>query len=641
MIAVPGAPSSRLKAFARSRRRPVRRAVAPLSRVRLFLDEWLTWRLVPDTSGVAAMLRAIEIHRAVWQGRSAREVVAAARAPLPAERLLDPAQGAERFAVILEAMRQETGLALRSNQVECALRLLCGQCVELRTGEGKTLAAALAALAAASVGVSVHLVTVNDYLAERDHALAAPIAAKLGLSTSVIVMNSPEADKRAAYDCDIVYGTNKTFVFDHLRDLREARTQGPAARPRQTGQALAIVDEVDSVLIDDATVPMILSEPAAKAPAADLTLFRALLAFAADLADGTERILDRNGNWRLTPVGIARLEDVSTAWRHPLANSAELIDLADSALMAIHGMREGVAYIVRDAEIVLVDQGTGRLMPDRKWAYGLQQMVEMTAGLEPSPENATVGQITQQTYFRQYRILSGLTGTARECRAEFWAIYGLPVRPVAPHAPSQLRNLGFHLFRDAEAKWRHVAARAMAEARTRAVLVGLNDVAESAALQSVFAGLGQAVAVLDALSEAQEADLVTEAGQPGRITIATHLAGRGTDIKLAPEVLASGGLHVIIASVMASNRLERQLYGRAGRQGDPGSYERAISLQDRGLVDGAFSWWRSLVTGALRAGLFPATCLEQVQADRDRRALALRRRTLLREQDLARRLGYR
>jgi preprotein translocase subunit SecA len=630
-----------LKAFARSRRRPVRRKVEPLSRVRLFLDEWLVWRLMPRSEARAGLARAIAERRVDWRGKPARALAEAARAPLPADRLFDPVAGAERFAVILEAMRQETGLSLRENQIACALRLLSGECVELRTGEGKTLAAALAALAAASVGVSVHVVTVNDYLAERDHALMAPIAAALGLTSAVVLMQAPDADKRAAYDCDIVYGTNKTFVFDHLRDLREARSDGPAARPRQTGQALAIVDEVDSVLIDDATVPMILSEPAARAPAADLALFRHLLDFAAGLAEGEGRVLDRHGNWRLTPAGIARLESVSAHWRHPLSNNAELIDLAESALMARYGLREGVAYIVRDGEIALVDQGTGRLMPDRKWSYGLQQMVEMTAGLEPSPENTTVGQITQQTYFRQYRILSGLTGTARECRGEFWAIYGLRVQPVAPHAPSRLSDMGLRVLRDADAKWRHVAARAIAEAETRAVLVGLNDVAESAALQAVFAELGREVAVLDALSEAQEADLVAVAGTRGRITIATHLAGRGTDIGLAPDVRAAGGLHVIIASVMASGRLERQLYGRAGRQGDPGSYERVISLEDRGLSEGAFSVWRSVMTWALRRGILPAVCLAQVQADRDRRARDLRRRTLLREQDMARRLGYR
>lgn len=630
-----------LKAFARSRLRPARRKVAPLSKLRLYLDEWIVWRLVRRPDGLGPLMARIAACAPALRDADAAGLRAELARPLRAEDLLSPTLGGPRFALILEVMRRETGFALRENQIACALRLLSGECVELRTGEGKTLAAGLAALAAASVGVSVHVVTVNDYLAERDHALIAPMAAALGLVSAVVLQATSDDDKRAAYDSDIVYGTNKTFVFDHLRDLREARKHGAKARPRQTGQALAIVDEVDSVLIDDATVPMILSEPAAQAPVADLDLFRNLVAFARALSEGGERVLDRQGNWRLTRAGIDRLAEAAAGWRHPLAQSADLIDLAESALMAVHGLREGVAYIVRDGAIALVDQGTGRLMPDRKWSYGLQQMVEIAAGLDPSPENVTVGQITQQTYFRQYRVLSGLTGTAHECRGEFWAIYRLPVTPVAPHAPSRLRDLGLRVFRRADAKWRHVASRAIAEARTRAVLIGVNDVAESAALQAVFAGLGREVAVLDALTEAQEADLVALAGQVGRITIATHLAGRGTDIALSPALRAAGGLHVIIASVMASARLERQLYGRAGRQGDPGSYERAISHEDRGLSEGAFSVWRALVTWALRRGLAPAICLAQIQADRDRRARAMRRGTLLREQDMTRRLGYR
>lgn len=630
-----------LRAFARSRLRPVRRKVPPLSKLRLFVDEWLVWRLLRRSDRLEGMVGAIAAHAPALTDVTDAALRAELNTSLRAEDLLDPAKGAWRFAVILEVVRRHTGFALRHNQIICALRLLSGECVELRTGEGKTLAAGFAALAAASVGVSVHVVTVNDYLAERDHALIAPMAVALGIGSAVILQATSDDDKRAAYDHDILYGTNKTMVFDHLRDMREARTMGEAARPRQTGQALAIVDEVDSILIDDATVPMILSEPSAEAPAADLALFTDLVALARALKEGRERVLDRHGNWRLTPVGIAHLARLAATWRHPLAQNAEIVDLAEAALMAVHGLPQGVAYILREGEIVLVDQGTGRLMPDRKWSYGLQQMVEIVAGIAPSPENVTVGQITQQTYFRQYRVLSGLTGTARECRGEFWAIYRLPVTPVAPHAPPRLQDMGLRVFRTAAAKWAHVADRALALAQERAVLVGVNDVAESTALRAHFAARGVDVAVLDALSEPQEAELVADAGTRGRITIATHLAGRGTDIALSAEVRAASGLHVIIASVMASSRLERQLYGRAGRQGDLGSYERAISLEDRGLSDGAFSVWRTVVTWLLRAGIAPAGCLAQVQADRDRRARAMRRRTLLREQDLAQRLGYR
>jgi preprotein translocase subunit SecA len=618
----------------------VRRAVPPLSRLRLFIDEWLWWRIGPRQGRLDALHRAIS---AAWTEAtqfSDAALDASLGQALDAERLLDPGVGAIRFAAVLEVIRRQTGLRLRDNQIECALLLLNGDCVELRTGEGKTLAAALAALAAASVGVSVHVITVNDYLAGRDHDLVAPLAARLGLRSAVIRQTDTDADKRRAYDSDILYATNKTVVFDHLRDRREGRKHGEAAQPRQTGQALAIVDEVDSVLIDDATVPMILSEPSAPPPAVDMALFRNLVAFARGL-DGQSRERDRHGTWRLTRDGVARLERAAEAWRHPIAHTSDLVDMAEMALMAVYGFLEGVAYIVRDGEIVMVDQSTGRLMPDRKWDYGLQQMIELVAAVPPSPETRTVAQITQQTYFRQYRILSGLTGTARECRGEFWAIYRLGVKPVEAHAPSRLIAHPLRLFASAEEKWQAVARRAMEVAQTRAVLIGVNDVSESAALQAVFQEQGRDYAVLDALTEMQEADLVAQAGQPGRITIATHLAGRGTDIALHPAVRDGGGLHVIIASVMASGRLERQLYGRAARQGDPGSYDRMISLEDRGLWEGGFSLWRRIVTWTLRRGLFPAWCLAQVQADRDRRARSARRRSLLREQDMTKRLGYR
>lgn len=630
-----------LKAFARSRRRPVRRNVPPLSRLRLFADEWLLWRVARGSDRLMPLRQAITAHASAMVALCDTDLNACIAAPLRAELLLDSAKGGPRFAAVLEVIRRETGQALRDNQIECAVLLLNGDCVELRTGEGKTLAAVLAALVAASVGVSVHVVTVNDYLAERDHALIAPLAVRLRLSSDVILQTDSDDEKRHAYDHDILYGTNKSFVFDHLRDKREAHKMQDGARPRQTGQALAIVDEVDSVLIDDATVPMILSEPADRPPVVDLVLFRNLIAFARAMETGGDRVRDSHGNWRLTRQGIACLEAAAANWRHPLAKSSDIVDMAELGMTAVYGFLEGVAYIVNEGEVIMVDQATGRLMPDRKWDYGLQQMVEMVAGVEPTAETRTVGHITQQTYFRQYRVLSGLTGTAHECRSEFWAIYQLGVKPVSPHAPSQMKSCGLRLFRKADDKWRSVAARAIEVATTRAVLIGLNDVAESAALKAVFDEIGRDVAVLDAMTESQEAELVAVAGVQGTITIATHLAGRGTDIALDADVRNAGGLHVIIASVMASGRLERQLYGRAARQGDPGSYDRMISLEDRGLSEGAFSPWRSVITWILRRRVLPTFCLANIHADRDRRARSLRRKTLLREQDMTKRLGYR
>ncbi len=631
--------------FARSRRKPVRATVPLLSKPWLFWQEHFGWRWSQSGSGDGARLRRMQraIEAAWGDIRGLEETDLRRRISQPAcqpAALLSVEDGALEIALVLEVVRRHTGLSLRDNQIECAMRLILGQCVELRTGEGKTLAAAAAALVAARTGVSVHVITVNDYLARRDHDLIAPMARQLGLRSAVVLQKDEDAAKQAAHDSDILYGTNKTLVFDALRDRREKRLGRDASTARQMGQAFAIVDEADSVMIDDATVPMILSEPTDPPPAADLALFEALLAFAHATRDGRDRRRDTRGTWRLTPTGIAKLARAAEGWMHPSARDDGLIDLAETALSAIHGFRNGVAYIIREGEIVMIDQATGRLMDDRKWAYGMQQMIELKEGLAPSSEFRTVGQITQQTYFRQYRHLSGLTGTARECRGEFWSIYGLAVRPVAPHAPSLLRDRGFRLYGTEARKWQAVAAEANRIAKDRAVLIGVNDVAESAALQAVFAGDGRTVAVLDALTEAQEAELVADAGQPGRITIATHLAGRGTDIMLHDDVRAAGGLHVILASAMASGRLERQLYGRAGRQGDPGSYTRHISLEDRGLIEGARGMRRAFFKTLLRLRLAPRWALGRVQTARDAQARGMRRKSLIREQDLARHLGY-
>ncbi|WP_010140970.1 preprotein translocase subunit SecA [Oceanicola sp. S124] len=632
-----------LRAWRRSRRHPVRRELSRLGRARLFFDDTIGWRLSRGRGGLAPA-RLIAATRETWallQPLSDDDLVEVnAALHISAEALLSR-EGAAVLALVLEVIRRETGLSLRDNQIECALRLLAGECVELRTGEGKSLAAALTALAAARVGIFTHVITVNDYLAARDHEGMAPMARRLGLTSTVVLQKHTDDEKRAAYDHDIVYGTNKTFVFDALRDLREARQGKAAHTARQMGRSFAVVDEVDSVLIDDATVPMILSEPTAEPPAADIRLFTDLLEFARATRPGRERSRDSRDSWRLTEAGISALAEQARHWSHPAARDDGLVTLAEMALTALHNFRDGVHYILREGEVLMIDQATGRLMEDRKWAYGMQQMVELKEGVPPSAEARTVGQITQQSFFRSYRHLAGLTGTAHECRAEFWSIYRLAVRPVKPHAPSRLKDLGLRIHRDAPRKWQAIAARAEEVARERSVLIGLNDVAEAEALRATFAARGREVAVLDALAEAQEAELVAGAGQPGRITIATHLAGRGTDIGLAESVRAAGGLHVIIASVMASGRLERQLYGRAGRQGDPGSYERQIALTDRGLSEGVPGLTRALCMALLRLRLFPRRALSRMQGARDGRALSLRRATLLREQELARQLGIR
>jgi preprotein translocase subunit SecA len=635
------APSVQLMGFARSRRNPVRKTLAPLNRWLMLADEQVLWRFGKRADPRADILPLIEAEIAQLAVLSAADFAARlAEKPISASALRQPTRLAKAMALVLEVMRRHLGFALRHTQIGCALALLRGDCVEMRTGEGKTLAAGLAAMVAARAGVATHVITVNDYLARRDHGQMLEMAAQLGISSAVLLQDMSDDDKRAAYDVDLLYGTNKTFVFDHLRDLREAR-QNAGKVPRQMGQAFGIIDEADSVLIDDATVPMILSEPAGPLPDADLRLFSDLCAFASALPEGSHRTRDNSGSWRMTPAAVDLLARFALGWSHPVAQTEDLIHLADEALSAQFNFRAGETYLVQDGKIVLIDQSTGRLMPDRRWGYGMHQFVEIKEGLTPSQENRTVGQVTQQSFFRQYRILAGLTGTAAECRGEFWAVYRLPITPIAPHVPPKLQNYGLKLCRTAQEKNALIVQRAISLAATRAVLIGVNDVIEAAALAQSFADLGRDVAVLDAQAEQNEAELVAGAGVVGRITIATHLAGRGTDIALQGDLRENGGLHVIIGSAMASARLERQLFGRAARQGDPGSYEVIIGLQDRGLRDGAQSAQRRILMALLQMGFAPALMLRLIQAQRDALARRARKSSLLREQDISRQLGYR
>lgn len=516
-------PPVTLHAFGRSRRNPVRRKVPQIGKWRLLWGEYLGWRLHgPGPAADPGLLAALPPLLSGLAGLSDAALDLRLAHNRPRAEQIRTAAGYPAFAEALEVMRRATGFTLRPNQIACAAALLAGECVELRTGEGKTLAAGLAALIAARAGVSVHVVTINDYLAARDGQMLAPMAARLGLRLGALRQDMDEVERRNAYDADIVYGTNKGFVFDDLRDRREAQLT-PGALPRQT--------------------------------------------------EGEGRARDAAGSWRLTLSGLRALEAEAAAWPHPVARSDEIVQLAEKALAALYQFRRNDAYVVRAGKVEMIDQSTGRLMPDRRWDYGLQQMVEIAAGVAPSPETLTVAQLTQQTYFRQYRLLSGLTGTARECRPEFWSIYALPVRPIAPHAPLRLIDHGLRVFAGAAEKWDHVAR--------RAALIGVNDVTETEALAQVLRARGLEVAVLDALSETAEAELVAQAGAPGRITLATHLAGRGTDIALAAPVRAAGGLHVIIASAMASVRLERQFYGRAATSGRSASRTGCCAMARR------------------------------------------------------------
>lgn len=553
---------------------------------------------------------------------------------------------ARSFALVREATRRERGIAHHPVQLLAADAMLDGRIVEMATGEGKTITTMLAAAGAALAGIPVHVMTVNDYLAHRDAEELAPIYARLGLSVGFTRHDLSMAERRAAYACDIVYATSQTIVFDYLRDrlalggrrsparLRLATTSGLVEQPVQRGLHFALVDEIDSVLIDEAQTPLIIS--GGTPGEVDASNEEAALRLARGLEQGRHFLLEPQlRRVTLTPAGEARLaeqvRDFSGYWRAKRARE----ELAVQALSALHLYRRDHDYIVLDGKVQIVDASTGRVLPDRQWQQGLHQLIEIKEGCEVSGRRVVTAQITYQEFFRRYLRLAGATGTGAEVAREIRSVYGVPMLRVPTHRPPRRIHRGVHLAPSQAEKWRAVA-RSVAElsAHGRPVLVGTKSVAASERLSAELDAAGIAHRVLNARQDAEEAAIVAEAGGRGRVTVATNMAGRGTDIKLERAVEALGGLHVILTEFHESSRVDRQLYGRAARQGDRGSCEAIVSLDDDLLREqvsglarfaGRFDLWR--VKGS---SSFVATMLRLLaQANCGRRAARSRRATLL------------
>ncbi|MEI7970820.1 MAG: hypothetical protein WCJ69_17730 [Betaproteobacteria bacterium] len=522
----------------------------------------------------------------------------------------------EAFAIIRLAGRRTLGKDAFDTQMIAARIMLDSRLAEMATGEGKTLAAALCAAAAALGGAPVHVVTVNDYLVTRDAALMGPLFAALGLTTGTVTATMDPEARRAAYACDITYCTAPELVFDYLRDRalrvpgqsdlqrRVAMLSTPAAgsTPLLRGLCMAIVDEADSVLIDEARMPLILSGPV---PDDGQTGFQKQ---ALDLA----RRLVPGKDFRPDPVrmqvvlterGRAQLGEQTRAHRALWRNRQVREETVCTALAALHLYRPDVHYLLRDGKVVIVDESTGRVSPGRIWSRGLHQLIELKEGCELTGGQVTLRQITYQRFFRRYLRLGGMSGTLREARRELAAVYGLEVVPVPLRQPSRRRVLPMRVFPDRHARWQAVVARVRELRRLgRPVLVGTDSVAESEDLSRALAAAGVPHAVLNARQDAAEAAVVAQAGAAGQITVATNMAGRGTDIPLGPGVADAGGLHVISCQHNASGRIDRQLIGRCARQGDPGSAEAFLVLDAPRLAGLApiipphripeTGWWR-------------------------------------------------
>jgi len=514
---------------------------------------------------------------------------------------------AESFALIALQVRRQLGFTLHHTQLLAAWWMLGNRLAEMATGEGKTLAVLLTAATGAMAGIPVHVLTANDYLAERDALRLAPLYRSLGLSVACVLSQSTPDERRNAYGCDLTYATASEVAFDHLRDrcalvesgvLTDAQQAGaplPAPpvgalppRPVLRGLCMAVVDEADSILIDDARTPLILSTPADNRAQGER--LRLALFLARQLREGPDYTMDSEGAGpRLSDAGRARLaqlcDRMDGAWAMQRWRD-EQITLALAALCQFH---RDVHYLVRDDEVHIIDANTGRIAIGRMWSRGLHQLIALKEGLAPPQENETLTQTTYQRFFPRYLRLCGLSGTLYEARHELLATYGLPVVCVPLRSPSLRQGSPVQVLPSAEQKWARVVERVgQMHALGRPVLVGTDSVADSerlaAALQA--AGLPHRVlnarqdALQDAGHESHEAEVIERAGVRGAITVSTHMAGRGTDIPLGEGVNELGGLHVINCHLHAARRIDRQLHGRCGRQGTRGSFERIVSLED-------------------------------------------------------------
>ena len=567
------------------------------------LDAWralcsrLTARHVAALpTGVAQMFGAARARLAPLDGAAFERAVASLRGRLQSVGLAHGVAGAS-LALAAEAMRRSLGKTPYDSQVLAAWSMLNGRLVEMATGEGKTLAAALAAAVAALGGAPVHVLTANDYLVRRDRENLEPFYRALGLTSACVVGAMDRGQRAAAWQHDIVYATAREVTFDYLRDhlalggerdalvlraraLAQGREGAAAgAQPVLPGLCLCLIDEADSILLDEAVVPLILAAPTHDIEA---DAYRCMFALSGKLQRGRDYQLVRARRAAvLTVQGRAHVASVVEGAKGVLSPARRACELVEAALAARHLYRRDREYAVADAKLLLIDELTGRIAEGRQWQGALHPMVEIKEGLAPSAPTATAAQITYQRFFPRYLRLGGMSGTLHEARHELCVLYDATVQRVPLSQPNRRRWLGERCCLDAGQKWRTVLAsvRAMHEAG-RPVLVGTDSVADSAHLSSLLHAAGLPHQLLNATQDAHEAERIACAGESGRITVATNIAGRGTDIRLDAAAQARGGLHVIATMRNRSCRIDRQLIGRAARHGDPGSAEAVVALDD-------------------------------------------------------------
>ncbi len=480
----------------------------------------------------------------------------------------------EAFAVVREGSRRVLGMRHFDVQLIGGMCLHDGRIAEMRTGEGKTLVATLPVYLNALTGKGVHMVTVNDYLAKRDSEWMGRLYRFLGLSVGLIAHDMDFPERKFAYSCDVTFGTNNEFGFDYLRDNMVIDERQMVQRPLH----YAIVDEVDSILIDEARTPLIISGPGQKSTDIYVKMAHAV----AGLKEGVDYKVDEKQK-TISPAdsAVPKVEKLIGVQNLYAPENIEYSHCFTAALRAKALMKRDRDYIVKDGEVIIVDEFTGRIMPGRRFSDGLHQAIEAKEGVKVQRESQTLATITFQNYFRMYDKLAGMTGTAKTEEDEFLKIYNLPVVVVPTNKPVRRVDYPDVIYKTKRAKYKAVG-KAVAEihAKGQPVLIGTTSITQSEELSTILRHLGIEHNVLNAKNHEREAQIVADAGQKGAVTIATNMAGRGTDIKLGEGVEELGGLFIVGTERHESRRIDNQLRGRAGRQGDPGASRFYLSLED-------------------------------------------------------------
>ncbi|MFH1428553.1 MAG: preprotein translocase subunit SecA [Candidatus Margulisiibacteriota bacterium] len=480
----------------------------------------------------------------------------------------------EAFAVVREAARRTVNMRHFDMQILGGLVLYQGKIAEMKTGEGKTLVATLPAYLNALTGKGVHIITVNDYLASRDAHWMGPVYEFLGLTVGVILTGQDYGLKKQAYACDITYGTNNEFGFDYLRDNMATHLNECVQRQLH----YAIVDEVDSILIDEARTPLIISGQIE----GSVKEYPKLYKTASQLQKENDYTIDeKQKNVTLSEDGISRAEKLLNIESLYDLNNMDTAHILIQCLKAKEHFRRDIDYMVKDNEVIIVDEFTGRLMIGRRYSDGLHQAIEAKENVAIRDENQTLASITFQNYFRMYEKLAGMTGTAVTEEPEFINIYGLEVIEVPTNMPCIRKDLADVIYKSKEEKYKAVVSNIIElHKQNIPVLVGTIAIETSELISSILGRYGIAHHVLNAKYHEKEAEIIAQAGQPGAVTIATNMAGRGTDIVLGTGVAEIGGLHILGTERHESRRIDNQLRGRAGRQGDQGSTRFFICLED-------------------------------------------------------------